>query len=225
MMSLLLSVLPLALGAALSPVLLTVEILILSGKTKPKARSWLFVLGAIAVLLGFTFLAVTVMSNFGDAGTGKPSTESIVIMIIAAVLLFALGGQALRPGRTASEKHASRVSGRFAAAKLPFFFGAGAVTMLVNLSTLVLYIPAIHLIMRSNASSSAKLSAGVMLFLITVAPFLLPVTAVTLFGHRSDAFLAKLNSFVTAHSRQINAGICLGFGVLLTYSAVKDLVS
>jgi hypothetical protein len=59
--------------------------------------------------------------------------------------------------------------------------------------------------------------------LITCAPFIVPVLAVTILGYRSDHFLAQVNDWTSGHSRQISAGICFVFAALLVYSAVTEL--
>lgn len=225
MSSLSVEVLPLALGAAVSPAVLTLELLILSGRTQPKARGWLYVLGAVFVLLAFSLLAVTVMRNFTQTSGAPPNPWSIAAKGLIALALLALALRQLHPKKTAGEAHQSRVATRMTTARLPFFFLVGVIAMLSNLSTLVLYIPAIHVITHATGDDPTKWGAAVMLLLITSAPFVLPVLAVTIVGHRSDALLARVNGFTTRHSRQINAGICFAFAALLAYSAVKELLS
>jgi Sap, sulfolipid-1-addressing protein len=225
MSSLYVEVLPLALGAAASPAVLTLELLILSGKTQPKARAWLYALGSVLVLLAFSFLAVTVMRNLTQTSDEPPNPWSIAAKALIALALLALALRQLHPKKTAGEAHQSRVAAKMETAKLPFFLLVGMIAMLSNLSTLVLYIPAIHLITHSTADDATKWGAAVMLLLITSAPFVLPVLAVTIVGHRSDALLARVNAFTGRHSRQINAAICFVFAALLGYSAVKELLS
>ncbi len=105
------------------------------------------------------------------------------------------------------------------------FVVVGMLAMLSNFSTLVLYIPAMHIINVSEDDAATKVTAGIMLLLITITPILLPVLAVTVVGHRSDALLARVNSFTSRHSRQINSAICFVFSALLVYSAVKEALS
>jgi hypothetical protein len=128
-----------------------------------------------------------------------------------------------RPAKTPGEQHQSRVQKELQTAKLPFLLGVGAVAMLTSFSTLALYLPAVHVITRSTDDSATKIAAGAMLFVITVLPFWIPVLAVSLVGHRSDAFLAKVNGLVTRHSRQINAGICFVFAALIALSLIQQL--
>lgn len=225
MSGLALSVVPFALGAAVSPTLLTVELMILSGKARPKARAWFFVIGAVTVLLVFSVLCASVLRNATDAGGGPPSPWEATIKAAIAVILLALGLRQLRPRKTVGEQHKSRVAVRLHTARLPFFLGVGAVAMLTNFSTLVLYVPAMHLITRSSDDVATKVAAFAVLVLLTVLPFVLPVLAVTVAGRRSDAMLARLNGFVSRNSRRISALICFSFGAFLIYSAVKQWVS
>lgn len=223
MSSLLLSVLPFALGAAVSPTLLTLELLILTGRTHRKSRAWMFVIGASVTIFAFGLLAATVFRSVGDPST-TPNPWSVAIKVLAALVLLVLGIRQLRPARTAGEKHHSRVADRMQNAKAPFFLGIGVVGMLVNFSTLVLYLPAVHLIVHSGEPTADRWAAGLMLWVITITPIVVPVLAVTIVGHRSDALLARLNTWTTQHSRQINAGICFLFTALLGVSAVKELL-
>jgi len=219
------NVLPFALGAAISPTLLTLELLILSGKTQPKARAWFYVIGATAILLLFGLLCVFVLRKSPDADGGPVNPWTIVIEAVIILLLAALGVRQLRPAKTAGEKHHSSVKDKLATAKLPFFLGVGAVAMLSNFSTLVLYLPAVHVITRSTDPASVKFGAGIMLFVITILPFWLPVLAVTVLGHRSDAFLATVNAWTTKYQRQVNAGICFVFAAIIAVSLVQKLLA
>jgi hypothetical protein len=219
---LLLAVLPFALGAAVSPTLLTLELLILAGKTKPKARAWMFMLGAVITILLIGLAATTVLRAVATPSIPPHEPWLLALKIAVTIILILLGIRELLPAKTAGERHRSRTQDLLDTAKTPMFIGVGVVGMVTNLSTIVLYLPAVHLIVTSPDPESTKLLAGVMLWTITVLPILLPVLAVTVVGHRSDALLARVNGWATRDSRQINAGLCFFFAVLITYSAVKD---
>ena len=219
------SVLPFALGAAVSPTLLTIELLILSGRNQPKARAWCFVIGATVVLVAFGVLCAFVLRRSPDANGGPVNPWTIVIEGVILLLLVLLGVRQLRPAKTAGEKRHSSVKDKLATAKLPFFLGVGALAMLTNFSTLVLYLPAVHVITRSTDADTAKVTAGLMLLVITVLPFWLPVLAVTILGHRSDALLAKVNGWATRYQRQVNAGICFVFAAIIAVSIVQKLLA
>ena len=222
MPSLYASVLPFALGAAVSPTLLTLELLILAGKTQPKIRSWFFVIGATATLVAFALLCVSVLGKASDADGGPVSPWTIAIDSIVILLLVALGIRELRH-KTAASDQPSRLRQRAATAKAPMFLVVGALAMMGNFSTLVLYIPSVHIITRSTDSVSTKIGAGLMLLVITLLPLWLPVLAVSIVGHRSDPLLAKVNAFTTKHQREVNAGICFVFAALVAVDLVQKL--
>ena len=222
MSGLVLSILPFALGAAISPTLFTVEFMILSGKVKPKPRTWLFVIGAMVTLLAFALLCLSLLRNLSDTDGAPPSPWSVAIKLVLALALLYLGFRQLHPKRTAGEQHASRVKQHLQTARLPFFLGVGVITMALNASTLVLYIPAMHIVVHSDAGTSAQVTAVVVMYLITVIPFLLPVAAVSIMGHRSDALLVRLNTWTTSHARLINACIAFLFAAILAYSGIKE---
>ena len=222
MSSLYAQVLPFALGAAVSPTLLTLELLILAGKAQPKIRAWFFVVGASLVLVAFALLCVSVLGKASDANGGPVSPWTIAIDVIVIVLLVALGVRVLTR-KKASTDQPSRLRMRVSTAKAPTFFIVGALAMLGNFSTLVLYIPAVHMITRSTDPFPVKVGAGSMLLIITLIPLWLPVLAVSIVGHRSDPLLTKVNVFTTKYQRQVNAGICFVFAAIVAVDLVQKL--
>lgn len=221
MPSLVLQVLPLALGAAVSPTALVVELLILSSRRSPRAKAWAYLLGFSAVLIAAVVLFLTVLNHAADANRGGPTTTGRIVDGVAAVLLAAVGIRSLLPKATPGEKHTSKVATRIGQAGPGFYVGVGAVTMLINFSTLILLAPACHEITRSTASTEVKAVATVMLVVITLLPVLLPVLGVTLLGSKADAALATINGLVSRHSRQINAAVCLVLAALLAWKAFR----
>jgi hypothetical protein len=221
MPSLLLQVLPLALGAAVSPTALVVELLILSSKGSPRAKAWAYLLGFAAVLIAAVVVFLTVLNRAADAGSAGPSTTGRAVDGLAALLLAVVGIRSLLPKATPGEKHTSKVATRIGQAGPGFYVGVGAVTMLINFSTLILLAPACHEITRSTASTEVKAAAVVMLVVITLLPVLLPVLGVTVLGSRADPVLATVNGFVSRHSRQINAAVCLVLAALLAWKAIR----
>ncbi len=218
---LLLAVLPFALGAAVSPTLLTLELLILTGRTQPKARAWMFALGASVTIFIIGLAAMTVMRTLTMPAAN--STDPWLVWAKAAVslILVALGIRELLPARTVGERHHSRIQQILEDAKTPVFLGVGVVAMLTNASTIVLYLPAVHLIVHAPDADSTKLLAGLMLWIITILPIFLPVLAVSIGGGRSDALLTRVNAWTTRETRPINAGLCFFFAALVAYSAIQ----
>lgn len=222
MNGLLAHVLPLAVGAAISPTLLVVQVLILSGKHKPVSRAVGVAVGAGVVLLGLSLAFATLLTGFGQTPSGeKPSLVSEIIRVVAALLLLFLGIRSVanrkRPPNTARAQ-------RFAEAKWREFVAVGMVIMITNISTLVLFAPALHMIVTAPVPEVDKAIAYCVLFLITMAPLLVPLGAAVALGDRAKPWLARLNAFVTRHNATISAIVCFGFAAYLIYLATAPYV-
>ncbi len=222
MASLLAAVLPLALGAAVSPTLLALQLLVLTGSTRRMARAWALAAGAALVLAGFMVLCATVLARL-VTHHGRTSTTGAVVALGAAALLIGLAARTLlhRPEPGATQR--SALGDRLATAPTGWFVGAGALGMATNLSTLVLVLPAMHEITRSDAGTGAQVAAAVLLYVVTLLPVLVPVVGVVLLGARADGVLASAHGWVTRNSRRIAAGVELAFAAYLTVKGVRQL--
>lgn len=221
--SLFLSVLPLALGAAVSPTLLTLELLILAGRNHPLSRAWSFALGASGVLIAYAVVGLAFLQRLPDAGSGSPSLASAVIKIVAGLALGLLGARQLLHRPAPGEAKQSALRQRMATSGPAVYAGIGALGMLTNVSTLVLLFPAMHEISVSAAPDAEKAWVAAAVVAIALSMVLLPVLSVTLLGARAHAVLAAMNRFTTDHKRQINAAIAFFFAVWLLWSGGSDL--
>lgn len=216
MASLLGIVVPLALGAAVSPTVLALQLVTLSRKTAPLARAWAIAGGCAAVLAVFAALALGLAQSTG--GTKSPSEASAIVKLVAAALLLALAVRSLRaPPKPPKPERAG-------AHPLRRAFVLGLAMMLTNFSSIVLFFPAMHEIATSDAGLAAQLVAFALLYAITLVTAFGPPLVVTLLGPRATPALARLNAFFTAHRRGIGAGLCLAFAVLLTVAGLKALL-
>ena len=218
--ALLATVLPLALGAAVSPTLFALEVLVLSGHRHPVGRGWAVAGGAAVMLLLYTVLGLTVLEHVAHR-RGHSATDA-AIDLAAALLLGLLAVRALRPRPTAAENH-SRKATRMQNGPTVAFWGLGAFAMLVNFSTLVLYLAALHQVSHSSVDLAEKAVVGAILMLITLIPVLLPVSLVTVLGHKADPVLSRVNGFVGAHAREITAGIEIVFCLVLVFKGIGEL--
>ncbi len=215
--------LPLALGAAVSPGLLAIVLLILSSEPRPKARAWSYVLGVVTVIVVFTLVGIVTLRALVGA-FGMPSTAwSVAVKVAVALVLLVLGWRYLRlPGGRSDDAQPWFVS-RLSAAGPPAFYALGVATMLTNWSTLLLYLSALEVIRTAAASPALALLASGVVLLITIGPLLVPVVAVTIVGHRSDQLLAVMGQFASRHSDRIIAGIYFVLAVLIAASALADV--
>lgn len=209
-------VLPLALGAAVSPTVLMLQLLLLAGGTRPIPRAWAFAAGITVTTLIYVALMATIARGITLAGGSQSEWERLVKLIGAAILAF-LGVRSLRRGGDGSL--VGKVQKMKPETSLWDFAVLGFVTMWLNLSSLALMLPAVHLAVDSGTQIAAQLAVIV---LCAIAPALLPVLAATLMGSHSQRVLGALNSFTTAHAAVINAGICFLFVVILVLSALRS---
>ncbi len=210
-------VIPLAAGAAISPAVITLQLITLSRSTAPLARGWAIAAGYAGVLAVETVIAFGLAA--GTGGSGTPSRTEAAVKLAAAVALTLLGLRALRaaPKEDKPEPDSDRP-------KLGRYLVIGAALMATNITTTVLFIPAMHDIGTSDVAFAGKAVAAVLVFAITLVPAAGPPLAVTLLGDRAHAVLEALNGFTTRHRRAINAVICFGFAVFLAAVSLPVLL-
>lgn len=134
-------VLPLALGAAVTPTIIGAQLVTLSGVVRPLARAWALAAGAAVVLTAVSALALLVagISNALE----DPSPAGGVVKLTAGVLLAGLGVRAVRHRGDAAPSPSPQADER---PRLRRSFALGAGLMATNFSSLVLYFPAMHAI-------------------------------------------------------------------------------
>src|ERR1019366_837634 len=222
MSSLLTAVLPLALGAAVSPTLLALQLIVLSGTAHRLTRAWALAAGAALVLAAFSLLCVTALAR-GRPSHGHKSATDAVVLIASGVLLGALAVRSRIRTPTVGERHTSRISERLTTAPTSWYVGVGAFGMVVNFSTLLLVLPAVHEITHSTASGSARVTAFVLLYVIVLLPVLAPVVLAQLLGHRADHALDVTHRWVGRNARTIGTVIEAVFALYLVVKGVRAI--
>lgn len=212
-------VLPLAVGAALTPTIVGVQIVTLSAPQAPLTRAWFLAAGCGVVLLLESALALALAGGTGWSDGSE--TPGAVVKLVAAALLVLLGARQLHK-RGKGERAASprRADGP----RLGRAFAVGAGLMATNFSSLILYFPAVHEIGSSDAGTTAQLVAIVLLFAITMLPAVGPPLVVGLLGERARPPLERLNRIFTEHRDAIGAAVCFGFAALLVVFALNALL-
>jgi Sap, sulfolipid-1-addressing protein len=210
-------VLPLAAGAAISPTVLTLQLLTLSHRTAPLARGWAIAAGYVAILAVETVLALVLAA--GTGGSDTSSEAGAAVKLAFAIALALVGVRALRqPPKPDAEE--TDGGGR----RLSRYLGLGMVLMVTNVTTTMLFVPAIHDVGISDLDTADKAVVVALVVAITAIPAVVPPLAVSLLGEHAKRTLAALNRFTTAHRRTINASICFGFAVFLAAVSLPDLL-
>ena len=221
--ALLLHVLPFALGAAMSPTVLTAEILILSGGEGALKRGWALAIGRMSALFVVGFFGLQLLALLPDFSTGQPSLFEAVLFVLAGLVLLVIAYLEWR--RRHDPPKPSKVMNDLVDARPIYILLFGIGWMFVNMSTLALYVPALHVITSSPTNDVAKILVFIVLFVVTSAVVLVPVLAVTFYGDRAEAVLARVHEWVNRHSHLVVIVVSGGFGIALIGIGLGAFVS
>ena len=212
MSTLLSEVVPLALGAAISPVIFLLQLTALTGQ-RPIARGLALMAGAAATLIVVSTIGVLV----GDTGFSTRDTLQAVINIAFGVLLIGVGLRALlKPPKPKPPKTDARPSVRGS-------FLAGVGGMASNVTTFALYIPALALIAGSGLPLRQQGIAALIILLITLMVAWVPLVLAVGVPGASTRLLPWLGSWMTKNNRWIQVVLGLGFGIWLFAKGVNGL--
>jgi hypothetical protein len=213
MNSLLAQVIPLALAAAISPVVFLLQLNALTG-TRPIARGSALAAGAAIVLI----VGSTIGVALGGTGFSGRETLQAVINIAFGVLLVAVGLRALlrppKPKPTQPDTKPKSIRSAFLA-------GAGG--MASNVTTFALYIPALALIAGSELPLGQRGLAGLIILVITLMVAWVPLALAVAIPSASSRLLPALGNWMTANNRWIQVALGFGFGILLIAKGVSAL--
>lgn len=209
-LTLLARVLPLAIGAAVSPVVLVFQLLNLSSPHRALARSAAFLLGCTLVVLLWLLCAGWIASLLPISQRG-PDPIAAALDATFALLLCALGQRILQQPRPLEPRPAP--AGVLAPAL------NGLALMGCNLSSLVLFLPAVQDISRAPLAGTAWWGATLLVAVITLLPAWLPPLLALLLGRRGRTALARLSCWVVPRQRGINASVCFVLALLLALRA------
>ena len=216
------AVIPLSLGAAVSPTLLTAIVLVLSASEAPRARAWVAVAGGAVAMLALTIAAPLVAKAMRSV---KPSVVDRSDVILG-VLLLLLAGWTLFRKRDASESAKKHAPTGTASAKprLAEYFGFGVVLIATDFSSTVLYLAALKEIAGAHLPSPETLAVLAIPFFAVLAPAVIPAALSTVAPHQSDRALKPLSAWMGRHTKVITVAISVVFGVYLLARGLPPLL-
>ena len=227
--------LPLAIGGAVSPVLLISVVLILSGGHRPRQRALAFAVGNVAALLVVTVLVATLFHSVGHTGTG-PTTAGSVVDITLGVLLVLLGlgrlaelayrgshRDAGEPADVADAANAATGGGRGGRGGRGGTLGSlalGFALMATNVSTVALYLAALKDVAEARVDNLARLVTIAVVVAVVMVPVVVPLLLTVVVPGASTRILAGVRSFVTRYRSLITGLFLLAFGTVLLIKGV-----
>jgi hypothetical protein len=200
------------LGASVSPVAVTLLITVMF-RDHARRNSLLFLLGFTLTLLA---IGITSAAVFHRASSGGTSHVNAYVDLALGLLCLALiplslgrkGGQ--DPDDVEKDLKASRA------------FYRGIIAMLINTSTMVLYIAGVHEISAAKLSAAGNVLALAILTLVTLVTLIVPIVIYFAFPRKSEQVLGKLNAWLFKHMKEIGVAVLLVFGI---YLLVKGIVA
>jgi hypothetical protein len=221
MIELLLRVLPLALGAAITPSLFAVQLLIVSNDPW-RARALAAFLGSacafgIAVtvlLLGFAQLPVS--------GGGTDSLDG-VIRLIAAVLFGAATIYFFVPHPGIQSKVQASIERRVTRAKAIDFFGITFVLSIKDFSSFILIVAAMHDIAVASVDWPYKAVVILLVFSMALSTVIIPPLMRTTLGTPGKTLLTRIYTLTMEHQFFVMGLVFATLTIYLTLSGIRAL--
>ncbi len=212
MILLLSQTLPFALLACLSPVLILVEIVILSSKKHAVSNALRYVLGASIVLF---LLGALFFSSFNSVASksAQPNVYfAIADFVFAGLLLLLLF------------KPASRKKKKLKAPKSKWaYYSLGGLMMLTNVSSLIPYAAMVKFLAQHKSMGAEVLAIFVLNTLIVLLPIVLPVLYCLVLPKNATSFLKSLQDFMNKYNHRITQVFLVVISIYLLYHGVTQL--
>ena len=207
------SLLPLGIGAAISPWPTTVTIMFLS-TGRPLAKALAYLTGYSAVLVAIGTFALTVFGGGdyegGDRSSAVGGTIDVVFGILFLVLALKLWLKAPDPSAPPP-----RWMSAFGSINTIGAFLLGVFMMVTNFSTLPLYIAGLKEIVTANLNPAGTLFALVLFILLIVVELLLPIVVYARSPRRGGELLDGARQWLEKYNRVITICIFVFYGILL----------
>jgi hypothetical protein len=212
-------VLPLAVGAAISPTALVVVLFVLGGRSHPRARAAALTAGFVTVLAALAAVSLLFLRR-SVTSQGGGSSLYAWIDVGFGVLLVVLGVRALvrHPAPKAPPTGPAND-----AAHLARFFGIGFALMLTNFSTIVLCIPAMKDVAIADVGTGTKAAAVVLVLAFAAAPVWVPVLLYTVAPRFASRALGVLIGALGRHQQAVSVTVCFVFAVYLLVKGGRAL--
>lgn len=208
--------LPVAAASAVSPLLLTASIITLASPKRPVAKAFMLAIGGILVLIPLSLFIVFFDNAVAGVQTGPSGNGRDVLHMVVGVALVILILNDLRKKKTKKKKRSFTASD-----KLWKYIVAGFGLMLVNVTTLMMYVPAAAILNKSGLDNAGRLVGLSEMVLFSLVPYLIGPVLVLLLGKRSGIVLKPLSHFMDRYGNDL---IAIIFGLLGVYLFIEGLM-
>jgi len=210
-----LAILPLAIGAAISPTGLLFVMMILSGKDNSKKSALGFVLGGtlfLTILGIFIFFTAKPVVN----STNHPNVTSSIIDIVLSILILAIVVKSVFFKKKAKTDDPKKK-------KKPYPI-MGFLYMFINISTLIPFIAAVKIISMNKLGPWDGIAILVVTILITMSMIAFPVVITYVMPNKSQTILGPVNRFMAKNGSKISNVYFALMAMYLIYHGVIGIM-
>jgi hypothetical protein len=211
--------LPVAFGAAISPVVLIVNVLLLSGRSRPIARASAYAIGCAIIIVGFGIAGVTIIKG---VSTAPREVAAVIHLAVGTISLAFAARAAIRGPSPPPKEEVAPAEDRDKPTWTFVLAGLGA--MGINMTTLTMFLSICAEIVRApldNGQEAIALGIADVIILLPVwGPLLLAVVAPEV----ARRMFGPLNDFLTRHKWAIEITVPGGFGIYLLTLGIVLLV-
>ena len=210
-------IVPLAVAAAVSP-LLIVSVLYYLGGTHPIARALAFVIGVTTPCVVIALLVVPGVIIIGGThgGHGHTPVLAYIYLFVGIALLFMALVSAVRNVQPSTPDSGASTDTR-REIRRAYQFGVGL--ELLNFSSLPLYLDGLNAIRVSGVASSAKAVATALFIVIMLCEIYIPVIVCAIVPELSRRVIAPVRAWLTDHLRVVTFLVGLIYGVYFVVKA------
>lgn len=207
-----LQILPLLLGAAISPVATTGMITVLAaGKPHSIKKGQVYLLGTAIPLLVIGIPGIFLLSRI-DMVPKNNAVDSWIDLVAGVILLGLAVRLVFSPKKAASKNNHHKIHHTQSLNKV---LALGTALMITNFSTLVLFTPAIKDIASSSVDTVQKITLLAISILITLSMIFTPLLIYIATPKKSEDILNSLKNFINKYMREITLSLLLVFGIYL----------
>ena len=205
-------VIPLGIGAAMTPSLLGLQVLATVGPAWSR-RAIMVIAGAA---LAFGIACIVLFLGFAQLPHRDPKGPNIVqgvLYLLATVALVVVVAWLFRPHQSLAERSAAGLRHRLEHAHAVTFFGIAFLLSIKDVSSFALLVPGLHDIATSGISPFGQAAAVAFMFGLALSPTLIPAAWRLFRGPRAERSLNRLYDWTMRHQFAIIGFIACVFAV------------
>ena len=223
--TLIVNILPYALGAAAAaPIVAVVTAVIIAESKRPLLSAWVFTAGAAALVVVYSAVVLVIAEGSGAFDSDGNSEAGAIVDLALGAIFLALGALAVfskdSPEKDAAQRE--RVE-RAAAAGLGGMLLTGVVAQIINVDALAVFTGALKEVAEASVSTGEGAVAVFVGLAVMLTPYYVPAVIYAVSPERAGGLLRRMSDWLLAHSRELEIVVGLGFGALFLIKGISTI--